>query len=213
LPWHAVSDLSIREHMIALKRALIFKWLLRGMLILIAWIVLHCVLITGDGLIDSDLSGEPADAAFVLGNLVMPDRSPSPILLSRLEKTLELCQKGAMRHIVCSGGKGSQDIWEAEAMRDWLVERGVPAPMILVDNEGKDSFGTAQQARKILDAHGWRTALIITSFPHITRCKLAFHRSGIEAMKSAHADVAWIDFKLFPHEFAGYYYYLVRSYD
>ncbi len=84
--------------------------------------------------------------------------------------------------------------------------------MVLVDNDGKDSYSTARQARKLFDANGWHTALIVSSFTHISRCKLAFHRFGIDALKSAHADFEWIDFKAFPHEFAGYYFYLLRKY-
>jgi vancomycin permeability regulator SanA len=125
---------------------------------------------------------------------------------------LELYRAGRLRNVICSGGVGPNGVPEGDAMRVDLVANGVDPAIIVVDNAGKDSYCTAMNAKRLFAERNWRTALIVSNFTHISRCKLAFRRAGLSEVRSAHADFAWRDFKAFPHEFAGYYYYLVRSY-
>lgn len=205
--------MSIKSIVAALKRSFVVKWLLRGFLFLTAWFLIHCALISLDGLVDSDSAAEPADAAVVLGNEVLPNATVGDIVRSRLQKALEAYQRGAVRHIVCSGGKGPGALWEADVMRDWLIARGVDRNVIVVDHDGKDSYSTAISVRKIFGANGWSSAMIVSQFNHISRCKLAFRRFGIGPLRSAHGHFQWSDLKGFTHEFAGYYYYLIRSYE
>ncbi|HLX60780.1 MAG TPA: YdcF family protein [Planctomycetota bacterium] len=188
------------------------KWLLRAALIFIAWFVLHCALISWDGFSDSATASAPADAAVVLGNGINADGTPNKVLRARLEKTVELYRQGAARYIVCSGGTGPGTLFEAEIMHDFLVAKGVDPAIIIVDRGGKDSYSTAQNAAKLFAERGWHSALIVSSFTHISRCKLAFRRFGLTDLRTAHADFQWRDCKAFPHEFFGYYYYLVRKY-
>ncbi len=205
--------MSIKSIVSALKRSFILKWLLRGILFFTVWFVIHCALISLDGLADSDSAAEPADAAVVLGNEVMPNATAGEILRVRLQKALEVYQSGAARHIICSGGKGPGELWEADVMRDWLIARGVDRNVIVVDYDGKDSYSTAKSARKIFNANGWHSALIVSQFTHISRCKLAFRRFGISPVGSAHGHFQLSDLRGFTHEFGGYYYYLVRGYE
>lgn len=198
--------------MITLNRASIKKWTLRALIFGVSWFVLHTAMITIDGVTDTASATDPADAAFVLGNQVLPDGSPGTLLTGRLKKALEVYQLGETRKIVCSGGKSKEGLWEAEAMRDWLLARGVPADAILVDNNGKDTYSTALEGKKLFAANGWRKALIVSSVTHITRCKLAFRRFGIADLQTAHADVIRQDTADLTHEFFGYYYYLIRRY-
>ena len=193
-----------------MRYAKYLKWPLRVALALCAWFVIHCALITIDGFSDSYSRDHPADAEIILGNMVLAKGQPGDVLEKRLQKGLELFQAGCARHIICSGGQGQNEVFEASTMRDWLIARGVDETVITVDNFGKDSYCTAREARRIFAARGWKSALIVSHFTHVSRCKLAFHRFDFSDMKSAHADFAWSDFKAFPHEFFGYYYYVLR---
>ena len=189
------------------------KWLLRGIAALILWIGLHCLLISLDGFTDNFSPANPADAEVIMGNEVMANATPSVLLQERLQKGLDIFLSGGARRIICSGGKGPNGLWEAEVMRDWLVARSVDPALVIVDNEGKDSYNTARVARKIFAENGWKSVLIVSHFTHISRCKLAFWRFGFTDIRSAHADSHGFDYKSFEHEFAGYYYYLVRRYN
>jgi len=179
-------------------------------LALAAWFVIHCAVITASGFADSVSVSDPADAAVILGNQVFLNGTVGDVLEARLRKALDVYNSGAARNLICSGGKGPGQVWEADVMREWLMDRGVDPEHVIVDYEGKDSYCTARAARKIFDEHGWKTALIVTHAAHITRCNLAFRRFGFSELRSAHADFTLSDFIGYPHEFFGYYYYLVR---
>jgi len=187
------------------------KWLVRATLALTGWFLLHSAIISWDGCSDSPI-GEPADAIVILGNAVHPDGTPANLLRSRLDKAVELFKHGAARKIICSGGIGPNGVPEGDAMRADLIAHGIDPSVIIVDNAGKDTYNTAQNTRRIFTDNNWTSALIVSNFTHISRCKLAFRRVGLTDVRCAHANFAWRDFKAFPHEFVGYYYYLVRSY-
>ncbi len=202
--------MSLKISLWAFRRSVYFAWTMRVMTVLTIWFVGHCVLISMDGFDDVYSANDPVDAAVVLGNEVLPNGTPSDVLTKRLQKGLEAFKSGAARHIICSGGKGPKELWEAQVMSEWLIARGVEPTKIVIDNGGKDSYCTARDTKRIFEERGWKSALIVSHFTHITRCKIAFRRFGIEHSKTAHADFAWGDFKGFPHEFVGYYYYWLR---
>src|ERR1700761_6443049 len=94
--------------------------------LLAAWLVLHVVYMTIDGL--SGYTGS-ADMAVVLGNRVDADGSLSPVLKGRVDRALALYQQGRVARIMVSGGLGLQagHYPEGKAMKQYLVARGVPA--------------------------------------------------------------------------------------
>ena len=76
----------------------------------------------------------PAPVALVLGKLVYPDGTPSPLLRARLELARRLYRMGKVRAILVSGDGGSRPGYdEVTPMGRWLIERGVPARRIVRD--------------------------------------------------------------------------------
>lgn len=68
-----------------------------------------------------------SDCAIVLG-CGLYGTAPSPFLMARLDEGARLYREGYANRIIVSGGKGpGEDITEADAMKDYLVERGVPS--------------------------------------------------------------------------------------
>ena len=61
---------------------------------------------------------------------------------------------------------------------------------------------------------GYRSVLVVSSYFHISRTRLAFHGFGVDEVRSAHARVRVGPRDLWSllREFAGYYVYLVRPY-
>lgn len=94
---------------------------------------LAATLIVVDGLND-DIHA--ADVAIVPGNTVEKDGRPSARLRARLDQTVALYRQGLFPNIIVSGGVGIEGFDEAEVMKRYLVERGVPEGRIHVDSGG-----------------------------------------------------------------------------
>lgn len=173
------------------------------------WFFIHMTFIVIDGLTDN--LGK-ADVAVVLGNKVEKDGQPSPRLKSRLDRTIELYQRKYFDLIIVSGGIGKEGYDEADVMKDYLINFGIPANKILIDNQGLNTFLTAQNTRKLTKKLNFQSVLLVTQYYHITRTKLAFKKAGFRQIYSAHAYIfEWRDFYSLIREFFGYYQYLWRS--
>lgn len=168
----------------------------------------HTLIITIDGLKDEL---EYSDAAVVLGNKVELDGKPSKRLIGRLNKAVELYNKNYFKYIIVSGGIGKEGYDEAEVMKNYLVEQGVYEDKIFVDNEGYNSFMTAQNTKVIMNEMNFEKVTIITQFYHISRTKLAFKKVGIKDVYSAHADYFELrDVYSLTREFFAFYKYLLQ---
>lgn len=140
-------------------------------------------LIVADGLTDEVT---PGDVAIVPGNQVYPDGTPSARLAARLDRAVELFEQRRARRVIVSGGTGKEGVPEGDAMKRYLVSKGVPASAVLVDNAGVDTWATARNATAIMRANDLRGAVVVSQHFHIARTRLAFRKQGIEA-GGAHA--------------------------
>lgn len=161
---------------------------LRRMTVRVAAVVVLVVglctaLLIGDGLTDET---EPADVAVILGNQVHPDGTPSARLAARLDRAVALVEHGRVQWVIVSGGTGREGVPEGDAMKRYMVARGVPAASILVDNMGVDTWATARNARTIMQAHDLKSAIVVSQYFHIARVRLAFHKHGLN-VAGAHA--------------------------
>jgi uncharacterized SAM-binding protein YcdF (DUF218 family) len=169
------------------------------------------VLIVADGLRD-DL--QVADVAIVLGSRVEEGNVPSNRLRARLDKAVELYKRELFKQIIVSGGVDDRGADEAAVMKRYLVEQGVPEDHIYQDNQGATTYLTARNAAQLMKEHGWRSALVISQYFHISRAKLALRRFGISPVFSAHAEFFEPrDLYSTAREVFGYGAYLLRSYN
>ena len=113
---------------------------------------------------------EPADTLIVLGAQVYRNGTPSPALKRRLDLALALYEEGFAGVIITTGAQGSNEpMPEADAMKNYLVANGIPEDVVFCD---PDSFNTVENitnAKAIMDAEGFRTAIIVTSDYHLWR--------------------------------------------
>lgn len=152
-----------------------------------------------------------ADVCLVLGNAVYRDGRPSNRLKTRLDKAVELHQQGLFSHILVSGGVYHRNAPEGTAMKAYLVQKGIPAAAILVDNEGVDTRSSARNTAKLAKARGWTSVLAVTQYFHIPRTRLALRQEGIPTVYSAHADgLEQRDMYSIFRELAGYPAYFFR---
>jgi vancomycin permeability regulator SanA len=178
-------------------------------LALVLAFTLAATLIVADGLTDDIHS---ADVAIVPGNTVEKDGHPSERLRARLDQTIALYRQGLFPEVIVSGGVGSEGFDEAEVMKRYLVENGVPDGRIHVDGGGATTYLTAKNAARIMREKGWQSAMVITQYFHVARMRLAVQRSGITPVFSAHARYFEIrDVYSITREVIGYGAYLLRA--
>lgn len=122
------------------------------------------------------------DAIIVLGAQVKPDRTPSVQLGWRLDAAFEAWQQKAVPIVVCGAQGRDEPMPEADAMKAYLLEKGVPEQDILKD---PDSFNTDQNLRnaaellsKVPEVH---RVLIVTSDYHVPRSLAIAKDLGFDA--------------------------------
>lgn len=187
---------------IVIKRCLIVA---AGLFI---WFIIHTAIVIIDGLNDEL---KPVDAAVVLGNKVEVNGQPSERLKARLDRSVELYDGGYFTFVIVSGGIGKEGFDEAKVMKSYLIEKGIPEDKIIEDNNGYNSYMTAQNTSKIMDDLKLDSVMVITQYFHVSRTKLAFRKMDIKEVYSAHAKIfEFRDIYSIIREFPAYYKYLFR---
>ncbi|MEU2611586.1 ElyC/SanA/YdcF family protein [Micromonospora sp. NPDC007271] len=131
-----------------------------------------------EGHIFSEATVPEAPVALVLGAKVEADGNPSPYLAARLELAQRLFDAGKVRAILVSGDNMHADYNEPEAMRRWLVERGVPTGKVVLDYAGFDTYDSCARAKRIFGVD--RLTVVTQSF-HLPRAVSLCRHLGIEA--------------------------------
>lgn len=153
------------------KWAKFIKWVVAiGFLAAVIWCVTLYSLITRfEGL---PKNGEyiNADVGIVLG-ASLRDNKPSPALLERLDHSLQLYRSGALTSFIVTGGldHNGATLTEAEGMRNYLMEQGVPENSIVMDSLSRSTYENLSFAQDIMEQYDWDTAIIITHNYHGSR--------------------------------------------
>lgn len=153
----------------------------------------------------------PADYVLILGARVRGDQ-PSLTLQSRLDTGLEYALRHPESTIVASGGQGSgESVSEAEAMKRYLVERGIPSERILKEEQSTNTFENFQYSQTLLrsrtDFNG-KELLVVTSDFHMYRSLMLAERIGLQAQGLAASTPGFTIPKSYMREFAA----VIKSY-
>jgi len=128
-----------------------------------------------------------ADLAIVPGNTVNPDGKPSDRLRGRLNAALRLYAAQKCKAILVSGGTGEEGHDEAEVMKNYLIEHGVPAAAVYTDNQGINTFATARAAATLMHEKNWKSSMLVSQFFHIARFQLAMKKFGVQPVGHVHS--------------------------
>lgn len=124
------------------------------------------------------------DAIVVMG-AAQYDGRPSPQLAGRLDHVVTLYSEGFASLVVVTGGKQPSDRFtEAEASRDYLLERGVPASAILLESEGHSTYQSMEGVAELLASRGLRRVLVVTDPFHSLRSRMIAEDVGLQAYVS-----------------------------
>ncbi len=117
--------------------------------------------------------------AIVPGARVLPGGVPSHALEDRLAAALALYEAGRVGRVLVSGDHGQDAYDEPNAMRRWLLERGVPSDAIFMDHAGFRTLDTMERAARVF---GVKAAVVCTQRFHLPRSVFLARRAGIDAV-------------------------------
>lgn len=121
------------------------------------------------------------DTAIVLGASVINNTEPSQILKNRLDKALELYNKGEVKKILVSGDNLEKYYNEPEVMKNYLLKNGVTPETILTDSAGLRTNDTCWRAKNIFKIN---QAYIVTQNFHMPRALFLCNEFGIKSYKA-----------------------------
>jgi uncharacterized SAM-binding protein YcdF (DUF218 family) len=124
------------------------------------------------------------DGIVVLGAGLIGSRVP-PLLASRLDRALRLYRRdraaGRSPVIVVSGGQGAdEDVSEAAAMRQYLVERDVPEDDVVLEDQATTTAENLRYSKKLLAERGLngRVAAVTNNY-HVFRTAVLSRNQGL----------------------------------
>jgi uncharacterized SAM-binding protein YcdF (DUF218 family) len=115
--------------------------------------------------------------------------------LARYREGVRLHRAGWAPVLIFSGA--AQDHYEsnAEVMRRMAVDDGVPPAAILTDHFGGDTYGNAVHTRSLMEQHGLKSAILVTSPYHLHRAAMTFrgvyNGTGIRVIGRSAPDGEW----------------------
>ncbi|WP_280400011.1 YdcF family protein [Nocardia carnea] len=124
----------------------------------------------------------PQTGIVVFGYGLLPDGTPRPELVDRLQAAWLQAIASPFSPIVVSGNNPSNGITEAEAMRNWLVGRGIPAQRIQLENRAGSTVQNALYSAQILRDLGVFSVVAVTSPNHIRRAVTDLYIAGIRVI-------------------------------
>ncbi len=128
-----------------------------------------------------------ADAIVVLG-AAQYDGEPSPVFAGRLDHAALLFEQGrADRVLVLGGGQPGDRFTEAEAGRNYLVEKGVPEDAVIPVPEGHTTFESLRAAAPVMREAGLGSAFLVSDPWHNARVERMAGDLGIDG----HASATW----------------------
>ena len=122
------------------------------------------------------------DAIIVLGAQVKADGTLSVQLTWRMDAAIEAYGKKNVPVVVCGAQGSDEPCPEAEAMREYLIGKGIPEELILTDPDSFNTNENLENAKRLLDGFpGVKRVLIVTSDYHVPRSLAIAQDLGFEA--------------------------------
>ncbi len=128
------------------------------------------------------------DAIIVLGSAVWQGERASPSLYARTQHAIALYRAGYAPALILCGGLGGNPPSEAEVMRRLAVSAGVPADALILEDQSHSTEESLTNAKTLMDARGWHSALIVSDPFHLLRAELIARDLGIDAYGSGASD-------------------------
>lgn len=153
--------------MTRLKKLTLFPLLLLAFGLILIWGLNIYILQSTNSRTFNSLETLPAaHTVIILGASVYSDGSLSPILQDRVDTGLKLYRNGKAKRFLLSGDNRSEDYDEVNAMRNYLIDLGVPAAHIFIDPAGIDTYDSMYRSNAIFEVP---SAIVVTQKFHLPR--------------------------------------------
>ncbi|MEK8132292.1 ElyC/SanA/YdcF family protein [Paenibacillus filicis] len=150
------------------------------------------VLCTGQNYILQKNELPPSEALIVLGASVYSNGKVSDILRDRLDTAYDLYASGKARRIIVSGDHASDEYDEVNAMKNYLMKKGVPDKHIFMDHAGFNTYDSMYRAQAVFQASN---LIIVTQDYHLKRAIYVARAMGLEAVGAASDKQAYRDIR------------------
>lgn len=113
-------------------------------------------------------------AIVALGYVLNEDGSMAPLLIQRLELTLQLAHCHAESLIIVTGGLAKQGRTESQQMKRWLIEHGIKPERIIEEDQATNTIDNAKLSLSLLKQHKIQSATLVSASIHIHRSHILF---------------------------------------
>lgn len=120
------------------------------------------------------------DAIIVLGTPADSDGNPTPEQLARVGEAVHEYDLGVAPRLILTGGAAHNGFVEAQVMARTAEAEGIPASAIYLEPEARDTIQNACYSARIMKAHGWGSAEVISSASHLPRAGILFSSLPLE---------------------------------
>jgi uncharacterized SAM-binding protein YcdF (DUF218 family) len=120
------------------------------------------------------------DAIIVLGTPADRDGNPTPELLTRVTEGVHEYERGVAPRLILSGAAAHNQFTEARVMAATAHAQGIPESAIFEEPQALDTIQNACYSERIMKAHGWRSAEVVSSASHLPRTGIIFSELPLE---------------------------------
>lgn len=105
--------------------------------------------------------------------------APYEEMLSRIVTAVRLQKKLKVPIIISTGQVFDWTVPEAPINKRFLIDLGVPASKIILEDKSRDTIENARYSKSICEQRGFTKPLLITSSLHMKRALLSFKKAGL----------------------------------
>jgi uncharacterized SAM-binding protein YcdF (DUF218 family) len=116
------------------------------------------------------------DTLIILGDSADSDGNPTPRQLARVAEGVREYERGVAPRFIFTGGAVHNRFVEAQVMARAAEAEGIPESAILIEPQAKDTIQNACYSARVMKAHGWRSAEIVSTSSQLPRASMIFGR-------------------------------------
>lgn len=147
--------------------------------------VLAIVIVSGASVPDKG-----ADYVIVLGAQVR-GYNPSYNLATRLDKAYQYLKDNKDTKVIVSGGKGpGENISEAEAMKIYLINKGIEEERIIKEDKSANTDENIKFSKKLISNKDSKVVLVTNNF-HVYRSIKIAQKQGINNIQGMGSSIRW----------------------
>lgn len=120
------------------------------------------------------------DAIIVLGTPADSDGNPTPAQLARVDEAVSEYERGVAPRLILTGGAAHNRFVEAKVMAEAAHAKGIPESALFEEPEARDTIQNACYSVRIMKAHGWHSAEVVSEAEHLPRAGLILSQLPVE---------------------------------